>query len=80
MRNLTLILLALLIGISPMLALGGQGRSSAEDCPLTEAVVVEESRAKPVYAAPEAAPLRETRSSEPRTRLRWQSLVPGMIK
>jgi hypothetical protein len=80
MRTLTVILLAFLLSIAPMLAVGSQTRPAAEDCPLTEGAVAADARKKPPAAPEDATPMRDTRASGPRARLRWQSLVPGMMK
>jgi hypothetical protein len=80
-----LALLLVLTCVAPVLASTATGHPAGE-CPLDDAAVAEagDTRSHAGKAAPAAgasAPARgEAPGSTPRTRSRWQSLVPGMLK
>jgi hypothetical protein len=79
MRNLFLILIvALALVAAPVLADGGQG--TPEACPdaATEVGEPRSKAARPIAA--EASGRAEPRAGEPRSRSRWHSLLPGMMK
>lgn len=82
----TLLLIA--FAIAPALASTGASRAQGGDCPLVETASAADSgparrgaEAGEATAAPAAAPARaEAPVGTARTRARWHSLLPGMIK
>jgi hypothetical protein len=84
-RPLAIILLLAAVA-APVLAANGSGREQAGDCPLVEPAAAGDSGpARRAAAAPEAntppgvTPAR-SEAPAPRSRARWHSLLPGMIK
>jgi hypothetical protein len=81
------IVLLILLTIAPALAATGSHRGQVGDCPLVEPASAGDSgpARRPVdadgaAAAPATAARGEAPAATPRTRARWHSLLPGMIK
>jgi hypothetical protein len=82
LMRLQSLIIVFLLATAPALAGNRPAPSETEDCPLGDRAAATTARGKASTASggePAAAPV-ETRANEPRSRSRWHSLLPGMMK
>jgi hypothetical protein len=86
MQRVLIVVLLLLVCAAPTLALASSAHAGKPQCPLGDEVTageVDPGKAAP-HAAADSATLAPGRSDAqglaPRSRSRWQSLLPGMLK